>query len=232
MYEEGPTKIESINHFSQWKTTLSQQLIHNNGWEHGLEEDQYLVMEITIAYFKSFVGQNVSVFGVSQSSLVYFECDLLLLPYLGEPHRCQLPQCMREKNRSRRSFDDLSDLVMEVTTFCLKSPPNFYIINNFFSAVSTFALILAALTFMKFLTEQFTVHVLNQIEQLLTQLILLQMWLVKITIQINFSLKNGKITSNFLETVFNLFDTIGSIPMIVNRIKGCENTKLLEENKE
>ncbi|EYB90618.1 hypothetical protein Y032_0217g2393 [Ancylostoma ceylanicum] len=58
-----------------------------------------------LTYFNpSLVGQNVSVFGVSQTSLIYFECELLLMP--KKDGICDVPTCTDStSNRTRRGFD-------------------------------------------------------------------------------------------------------------------------------
>ncbi|KAK6013788.1 zona pellucida-like domain protein [Ostertagia ostertagi] len=47
----------------------------------------------------SMVGQNVSVFGISQTSLIYFECNLILIPKIDG--QCEVPQCTETANRTR-----------------------------------------------------------------------------------------------------------------------------------
>ncbi|VDO14738.1 unnamed protein product [Haemonchus placei] len=58
------------------------------------------------------VGQNVSVFGISQTSLIYFECNLVLIP--KNDGQCEVPQCSESANRTRRSFEALEDHAFEV----------------------------------------------------------------------------------------------------------------------
>ncbi|XGW07650.1 hypothetical protein V3C99_010646 [Haemonchus contortus] len=58
------------------------------------------------------VGQNVSVFGISQTSLIYFECNLVLIPKTDG--QCEVPQCSETTNRTRRSFEALEDHAFEV----------------------------------------------------------------------------------------------------------------------
>uniref|UniRef100_A0A183F8E2 ZP domain-containing protein n=1 Tax=Heligmosomoides polygyrus TaxID=6339 RepID=A0A183F8E2_HELPZ len=62
--------------------------------------------------FESLVGQNVSVFGIAQTPLIYFECALLLIPKVGE--NCQVPECGEATNRTRRGFDESDDQSVEV----------------------------------------------------------------------------------------------------------------------
>ncbi|KAL6735042.1 hypothetical protein Aduo_005521 [Ancylostoma duodenale] len=62
-------------------------------------------------FFQSLVGQNVSVFGVSQTSLIYFECELVLIP--KKDGMCDIPICTDStSNRTRRSFD--SNIAVDV----------------------------------------------------------------------------------------------------------------------
>ncbi|KAK6736308.1 hypothetical protein RB195_019158 [Necator americanus] len=67
-----------------------------------------------LSYFgPSLVGQNVSVFGVSQTSLIYFECELLLIP--KQNGVCDVPTCAEsDGNRTRRSFDDHPSISVDV----------------------------------------------------------------------------------------------------------------------
>lgn len=66
-----------------------------------------------LAYLSpSLVGQNVSVFGIAQTPLIYFECALLLIPKVGE--NCQVPECGEATNRTRRGFDESDDQSVEV----------------------------------------------------------------------------------------------------------------------
>ncbi|ETN74115.1 hypothetical protein NECAME_04144, partial [Necator americanus] len=67
-----------------------------------------------LSYFgPSLVGQNVSVFGVSQTSLIYFECELLLIP--KQKGVCDVPTCAEsDGNRTRRSFDDHPSISVDV----------------------------------------------------------------------------------------------------------------------
>ncbi|VDN29828.1 unnamed protein product [Cylicostephanus goldi] len=61
------------------------------------------------------VGQNVSVFGVSQTSLIYFECELLLMP--PKNGMCDIPTCLDQNlNRTRRSYDNDSSISVDVQT--------------------------------------------------------------------------------------------------------------------
>lgn len=63
----------------------------------------------------SLVGQNVSVFGVPQTSLIYFECTLLLIP--NSDGFCKGPECLEDSsslNRTRRSFEAYKDMSLEV----------------------------------------------------------------------------------------------------------------------
>ncbi|WKX94438.1 hypothetical protein Q1695_011588 [Nippostrongylus brasiliensis] len=61
----------------------------------------------------SLVGQNVSVFGIAQTSLIYFECDLILLPRSADG-QCEVPECAETTNRTRRSFEADDDVSLEV----------------------------------------------------------------------------------------------------------------------
>ncbi|KAK5971616.1 ZP domain-containing protein [Trichostrongylus colubriformis] len=60
----------------------------------------------------SMVGQNVSVFGISQTSLIYFECELILIPKTDG--QCEIPQCSETANRTRRSFEASEEHAFEV----------------------------------------------------------------------------------------------------------------------
>ncbi|CAJ0606621.1 unnamed protein product [Cylicocyclus nassatus] len=69
-----------------------------------------------LTYFSpTMVGQNVSVFGVSQTSLIYFECELLLMP--PKNGMCDIPTCLDQNlNRTRRSYDNDSSISVDVQT--------------------------------------------------------------------------------------------------------------------
>ncbi|KJH52627.1 zona pellucida-like domain protein [Dictyocaulus viviparus] len=57
-----------------------------------------------LAYINpSLVGQNVSVFGLLQTPLIYFECKLLLIPKVDG--FCKTPECAEPTNRTRRSSE-------------------------------------------------------------------------------------------------------------------------------
>ncbi|CAI4222010.1 unnamed protein product [Auanema sp. JU1783] len=91
---------------------VAGQSRHNLIGQDGCSKDQTILPNLVYRN-QTYISQNVSVFGVSTASLVYFECEILLIPSF-EDDQCQIPNCQTENDRKKRSKEIQSDAVMEV----------------------------------------------------------------------------------------------------------------------